>query len=139
MTKRRSTLTGSWSGAFRYPDDAFPETVFNAQIEENIAGAFVGSVQEPNIIRPHLSAIIDATLEGAREGSALNFIKYYNGNGGMGHLVTYDGVVDANFQRIDGKWSVPGSWSGTFFMERDDLGEEEAVEVKVEAPIQMRK
>jgi hypothetical protein len=139
MTKRRSSLTGSWSGAFRYPGDAMPETVFNAQIEENEAGAFVGSVQEPNIIRPNLGAVVDATLEGAREGSALNFIKYYSGNGGMGHLVTYEGAVDSNFQRIEGTWTVPGSWSGTFFMERDDLGEAQAIELKVEAPIETRK
>ncbi|MBK8544389.1 MAG: hypothetical protein IPL62_13085 [Caulobacteraceae bacterium] len=52
--------------------------------------------------------------------------------------MTYDGVVDANFS-ASMAWSVPGSWSGTFFMARDDLGEEEAVEVKVEAPIQVRK
>ncbi|MBK8544390.1 MAG: hypothetical protein IPL62_13090 [Caulobacteraceae bacterium] len=75
---RRSSLTGSWSGAFRYPDDAFPETVFNAQIEENIAGAFVGSVQEPNMIRPHLSAIIDATLEGAAKARRSTSSKFYN-------------------------------------------------------------
>ncbi len=45
MTKRRSSLTGSWSGAYRYPDN-FPETVFNAQLEEQ-DGAFVGPPRSP--------------------------------------------------------------------------------------------
>ena len=31
---RHSTLTGGWSGAYRYPNGNWPETVFNAQIEE---------------------------------------------------------------------------------------------------------
>ncbi len=139
MTKRRPSLTGSWSGAFRYPNDRMPETVFNAQIDEQAGGGFTGSVQEPNLLRPHLGSVIDAEIEGARAGSALTFIKFYSGNGGLGHTVTYDGTVDGAFQRIDGRWSIPGSWSGTFFMSRDDLGEEEAVEREAEVQIESRK
>lgn len=111
-----------------------PETVFNARIEEEPGGRFTGSVQEPTMLRKDLGPVADAEIEGAREGQALNFIKFYSGNGGMGHVVTYDGTVDANFQRVDGTWRIPGSWSGTFFMTRDDLGAEEAVELEVEAP-----
>ena len=48
MSARRSTLTGSWSGAYRFPNDAQPEVVFNAQIDE-VEGVFLGALQEPNV------------------------------------------------------------------------------------------
>lgn len=140
MTERRSSLTGSWSGAYRYPDDTLPETVFNALIEE-AAGAFTGKIEEPNLTRAWAGPVNTAFIEGAREGAQLNFIKSYTGNGGMHHMVMYQGIADDDLTRIDGEWIVPGAWSGTFFMTRDDLGEEEAVEleVEVEAPIEVRK
>jgi hypothetical protein len=134
MTKRRSSLSGSWSGAYRYPGDANPETVFNAQIEE-VGAAFTGAIQEPNILRPWLGALVTADLEGVRAGSAVSFVKFYNGDGGMGHAVRYEGVADDALMRIQGTWTIPGAWSGTFFMVRDDDGEaaeaEEAAEIEV--------
>jgi hypothetical protein len=138
MTKRRSSLTGSWSGAYRYPGDALPETVFNAMISE-AAGAFTGTIQEPNLTRSWAGPVNTALIEGAREGARLNFIKYYTGDGGMRHMVMYDAAVDDDFTRIDGAWSIPGAWSGTFFMTRDDDGAEEAVEREAEAPIETRR
>lgn len=138
MTKRRSSLTGSWSGAYRYPGDQIPETVFNAQIEE-VAGAFTGNIQEPNLTRPWNGPLNTAEMEGTREGSAVSFAKFYTGNSDIGHAVAYEGSVDEASLRIEGTWTIPGSWSGTFFMTRDDLGEEEAVELEVEAPIEIRK
>lgn len=139
MSKRRSSLTGSWSGAFRYPRDAFPETVFNAQIEENDAGAFTGSIQEANILRPHLGPVVTSAMQGAREGAALTYMKIYSGDGGMGHMVAYDGSVDDSFQRIEGVWNLPGSWSGTFWMVRDDLGEAAEADAAIEKPIEVRR
>lgn len=138
MTKRRSSLTGSWSGAYRYPGDAYPETVFNAQIEE-VGGAFTGSIQEPNLTRPGYGPINSADMEGTRAGSSVNFVKFYSGDGGMDHAIRYEGSVDGALMRIEGAWTIPSVWSGTFFMTRDDLGEEEAVELEVEAPIEVRK
>lgn len=137
MTKRRSTLTGSWSGAFRYPDD-FPETVFNAQIEER-DGAFVGSIQEPNIGEPELLvSVLTSDIEGTRSGLSVVFTKFYGREAPVDFAIRYEGEVDESLTRIDGVWTNP-DWSGTFFMTRDDLGEEEAVEREVEAPIEVRK
>jgi hypothetical protein len=126
MSKRCSSLTGAWSGAYRYPRDAGPETVFNVQIEE-VGGAFSGSMQEPNLIRSGDSSIASADIEGTRTGSSVAFTKFYDGSGGMNHAVRYEGSVDANLTRIDGTWTIPRTWSGTFFMVRDDDGAEEAV------------
>ena len=63
-----------------------------------------------------------------RTGQSIAFTKFYDGSGGMGHAVRYEGTADANLSRIDGKWSIPRDWSGTFFMVRDDGGAEAAVE-----------
>lgn len=135
MTQRRSSLTGSWSGAYRYPGDAFPETVFNAQIEED-AGAFTGAVQEPNVLRPWISSTVTSEIEGVRNGQSVTFIKFYSGDGGMGHAVSYSGTADAALMRIDGDWTIPGAWSGTFFMTRDDDGAAAEAEESATAEIE---
>lgn len=138
MTKRRSSLTGSWSGAYRYPQGEH-ETVFNAQIEET-GGAFVGATQEPNEFLDTTDSILHGEIDGFREGNAISFTKFYNhGQQGARHSIRYQGSVDANLTRIEGRWIVSNDWSGTFFMTRDDLGEEEAVELEVETTIEVRK
>ncbi len=136
MTKRRSSLTGSWSGAYRYPDD-FPEVVFNAQIEER-DGAFIGSTQEPNIGEPELAAtVLTADIEGTRNGLKIIFTKFYGPEAELDFAIRYEGEANEALTRVDGIWINP-DWSGTFFMTRDDLGEEEAVELDVKAPIEVR-
>ena len=134
MTSRRASLTGSWSGAYRYPRDVMAETVFNAQIEE-VGGAFTGSIQEPNLIHPELANVATADLEGVRTDLNVTFTKFYSGDGGMGHAVRYEGVANTALTRIDGAWTIRNDWSGTFFMTRDDDGEEAAAEEAVEAVI----
>ena len=133
MTRRRSTLTGAWSGAYRYPGDAFPETVFSADIEE-VGGAFVGSTQEPNHFSRSLATVLIAEIEGVRSGSAVAFSKFYN-DAGIRHAVRYEGAADEALMRIEGAWSIPGQWSGTFFMTRDDDGEAvgENIDAQIEA------
>ncbi|MCX7359052.1 MAG: hypothetical protein NT015_13040 [Alphaproteobacteria bacterium] len=138
MTKRRSTLTGSWSGAYRYPNGR-DETVFNAQIEET-NGAFVGATQEPNEFLNTTDSVLHGEIDGLREGNAVTFVKFYNhGDKGARHSIRYHGSVDAKLSRMEGRWIVSSDWSGTFFMTRDDLGEETAVEREVEVPIETRK
>lgn len=129
---RRSSLTGSWSGAYRYPDDAFPETVFSAGIWER-DGAFTGRTQEPDILRPWTGGIVTAAIDGVRHGCEVNFIKCMDGSGGMRHEILYEGAADDSLNRIEGVWCIPGEWSGTFFMQRDDDGEEETAGLKAEA------
>jgi len=138
MPTRRSSLTGSWSGAYRYPRGAGPETVFNVQIEE-VAGAFTGAMQEPNLTRPGAGTVANAEIEGTRNGASVNFIKFYKNSGGMDHALRYEGEVNEALTRITGTWTIPNVWSGTFFMTRDDDGAEEAVEREAEAPIKIRR
>jgi hypothetical protein len=135
VSKSRSSLTGSWSGAYRYPRDAGPETVFNAQIEE-VGGAFVGSIQEPNHFLGDAGSVLLAEMEGVRTHQTVTFTKFYQ-HEGIRHAVRYDGSVDADLTRIEGRWTIAGDWSGTFFMTRDDEGE--AVAVEEEATIEVRR
>lgn len=123
-----SSLSGSWSGAYRYPNDALPETVFEAQIED-VGGAFTGATTEPNILRPWLGEVVTADIEGVRTGQGVTFTKFMDGSGGMDHAIRYDGEANAGLTRIEGTWTIPRVWSGTFFMTRNDDGEAVAAEV----------
>lgn len=125
------TLSGSWSGAYRYPGDAAPETVFEAWIEER-DGVFTGATQEPNILQPWLGAVVTADIDGRRDGLQVRFTKYADGSGGMTHAILYEGVADAELMRIDGVWTIPGDWSGAFFMTRTDSGAATAIERAIE-------
>ncbi|MGD9981615.1 MAG: hypothetical protein AB7H66_07850 [Hyphomonadaceae bacterium] len=137
MTKRRSSLTGGWSGAYRYPAIARAETVFNAQIEE-VNGAFVGSTQEPNDFMPDAGAVLTADIEGVRDGGAVTFTKFYH-HQGIRHAIRYEGAADEALMRIEGKWIVPPGWSGTFFMVRDDDGEAVEAEESADVGIEVRR
>ena len=127
MTARRASLTGAWSGAYRYPNGGH-ETVFSAQIEER-GGAFVGATQEPNEFINSIDSVLHGEIDGQRSGNIVTFTKFYNhGDERARHSIRYEGTIDANLSRIEGRWTVRSSWSGAFFMTRDDLGEEAAVE-----------
>lgn len=123
----RASLTGAWSGAYRYPGDLMPETVFNAQIEE-VGGAFTGSLQEPNVHGIGPGGVVTSDIEGVRAGNAVAFTKFYDGSGGMSHAIRYEGTANAALTRVDGVWAIPRDISGTFFMVRDDEGEEAQAE-----------
>jgi hypothetical protein len=139
MTARRSSLTGSWSGAFRYPDDDFAETVFNAQIKES-GGAFIGTTQEPNLADPWMTAsVLTAEIEGTRAASAVTFTKFYTGAAETDYAVRYEGEVNDDLTRIEGVWIIPGEWSGTFFMARYDDGAAAEAETAASQTVEVRK
>jgi hypothetical protein len=124
----RSSLTGSWSGAYRYRHGH--ETVFNAQIDE-VGGAFVGTTHEPNEFADPMLSVLTADIEGVREGRYVTFTKFYH-HGGIRHAIRYEGHVDDALMRIEGHWIIPGSGTGTFFMVRDDDGAEAEAEESAE-------
>lgn len=131
----RASLTGSWSGAYRYPYGR--ETVFNAQIEE-VGGAFVGTTQEPNEFADPMLSVLTADIEGVREGRTVSFTKFYHHNG-IRHAIRYEGGADDALMRIEGRWTIRASGSGTFFMVRDDDGAAAEAEESAEATIEVRR
>ncbi len=136
MGKRRASLTGSWSGAYRYPGTGDEETVFNAQIEE-VGGAFIGQTQEPNHFAAGAGNVLTADIEGVRTGAAVTFTKFYH-HGGIAHAVRYQGLADDALTRIEGAWTIRSTWSGSFFMLRDDCGVAETAEEDAHAAVVAR-
>jgi hypothetical protein len=125
--KKHDSLTGLWAGAYRYrwsrgDADAVP---FNARLEET-GDSVTGEIDEPNTFADPSTPRLFASVRGTRHGMNVSFIKRYDGAAGQTHAVGYEGIVNPDFTRIDGQWSVSGS-SGAFFMERADAGAEAAV------------
>lgn len=122
--KRFTSLTGLWSGSYRYSNGFMGPVPFNARIEES-GEHFSGEIDEPNTYADPSAPRLFATIDGSRHGTELNFVKTMDGTGGASHAIFYEGVVDGEFTRIDGAWTVEGL-SGTFFMERAGVEAEAA-------------
>lgn len=129
---KRASLTGSWSGAYRYPRGGVTEVVFNAQIEE-MGATFTGAIQEPNSMGHTAATVLTSDIDGDRTGQTIRFIKFYDGSGGQHHAVRYEGTVNEALTRMEGTWTVRSGWSGTFFMTRDDDGAAAKAEERAEA------
>lgn len=96
---------------------------------------FDGSISEPN--ERSGAGIRHASVEGRRGGSAVQFVKQYDGSGGLTHAVFYSGEVDAEGTVINGEWRID-RMHGTFTMQREKFDEEELEdeeEVIVEVPV----
>jgi hypothetical protein len=128
------SLTGAWSGAYQYAGNVWPETVFNAVIDER-DGRFTGSTTEPNVVHPWLGGVVTADIDGMRHDQDVNFTKFMDGSGGMHHAIHYDGRADPDLTRVNGTWRIPGDGSGTFFMTRDDPANDAAVIVEAEETV----
>ena len=71
-------------------------------------------------------------MEGRREGRRVEFVKRYDGAGGRSHAIADAGELSADGTEIEGRWTLPGVWSGWFLMIRSP-GREAAVARKVTA------
>jgi hypothetical protein len=126
---RFTSLTGAWSGVYRYPADHPGEPVpFNARLEQN-GEALAGQIDEPNTYAHPAAARLYATVSGVCNGLALSFVKQMDGTGGVTHSIYYEGTADAGLTRIDGIWRLSDGCSGAFFMERSGV-EAEAAETR---------
>jgi hypothetical protein len=119
--RRFSSLTGPWCEVYFYPHAAWDPTPFNVLFED-AAGLIIGEGDKPNMFAPTASPVLYARWSGERQALAVNLLKTMDGIGGAPHCITYEGVARADFMRIDGSWTIPGDWSGTFFMERLEAG-----------------
>ena len=111
-------VSGVWYGSYR--GDFGNSNGFIAALEE-AGGSFGGSITEPH--PDGGGEILRATVSGRRNGTALRFVKQYDGSGGWVHAVRYAGQVDDEGTLISGVWQV--DWlRGTFTMEREKFTEE---------------
>ncbi len=58
------------------------------------------------------------SLSGGRRGSAVDFVKTYHGTSPHYGTIIYDGTVNGDATEIEGRWTIPGNWSGRFLMIR---------------------
>lgn len=114
---RVATMSGSWRGEYAYDFPGYDPVPFNAEMTER-EGVLAGRIDEPNTFGDPAADRLFAALAGSRSGSAVFFLKTYDGSGGQTHAVAYEGEIDAEGARIDGRWRA-GVMAGPFFMERD--------------------
>lgn len=125
-------LSGKWDGVYAYPPvaEAGPVTPFLAEIADS-GGRISGTIIEPNEFRPETA---HATLEGARSGNRVDFLKIYHGAGEeYDEPVAYAGSLSDDGNVITGRW-IMAEWSGPFEMVRQievKLSAEAGVEAEV--------
>jgi hypothetical protein len=119
-----TTLSGRWHGAYSYPRE-LTSVYFVADLHDT-AGLLTGASEEAERARSGAPLALRASLLGRAEGSQVVFTKTYDGSGGWHHSVQYDGSLSSDGMEIDGRWHIPGVWSGTFLMIRSE-GVSEAV------------
>jgi len=121
MTKRvgggNFDLTGFWRGLYSYPINRAP-VPFTADLTET-GSWLTGATEEVATNREARGRTLTAILQGRRSGSSVRFLKLYDGAFRAYDSVAYEGVLNAEGTEIEGRWTVPGNWSGTFLMIRD--------------------
>ena len=119
-------LSGRWTGIYNYPA-LFPPNMFEAEIRDE-GGAISGVITQPREFFEGPGPSQQAVIEGRREGGTLTFVKFYDDlNRPTPH---YRGAIQPGGNEIEGEWTIPGDWSGTFLMIRG-AGETEAIERRV--------
>jgi hypothetical protein len=117
-------LSGRWSGVYFYPndpiwnpDDVMPATTFNAELVDS-EGRVSGTVVEPDNLYCNGSRTIPSVVDGSHDGRTLRFAKFSEAEEGYESPIHYEGAISADGLTVDGSWSIPGDWSGTFRMQR---------------------
>jgi hypothetical protein len=109
-------LSGMWRGLYNYPR-AQPSVHFTADLAETDSW-LVGMTEETASAGDVRGCKISATLQGRRSGASVTWLKLYDGSSRNYDSVHYTGVVNADGTEIEGRWTIPGIWSGTFLMIR---------------------
>ena len=107
-------LSGQWSGIYNYPS-LYPPNAFEATIRDT-GGLITGVISQPGEFFEPAGTVQHAVVEGSREGSTLVFIKIYDDLARP--TPHYRGTVQPGGDEIEGEWTIPGNWSGTFLMIR---------------------
>ena len=111
MAEGDRNLTGVWLGLYSYPRAREPVT-FTATLME--AGSSVsGTVHET--VR---GVTYTALLDGARDENTVAITKVYDDAKPHGKRIVYQGMLSTDGTEIEGRWIIPGSWSGKFLMIR---------------------
>jgi hypothetical protein len=117
-------LTGRWAGIFNYPDLSPPNS-FDAELRDT-GGLLSGLTTEQDDNPSRRAGTLHAVLEGRHHDNVVWFTKQYDDFEIMPNLVIYSGTVHPGGDEIEGRWEIPGIWSGTFLMVRSVKEQAEA-------------
>jgi len=106
-----SELTGTWSGRYEYPDRR-PGVNFDMNLIFS-QGKISGSIIEPNTFGKPTAKNLYANFSGSVTGDQIQWVKKYDGTGGVSHSVSYSGKLDRVNHRVVGTWTIK-NFSGTF-------------------------
>jgi hypothetical protein len=126
MSQGRDDLTGDWSGFYSYPDGG-PPNAFEAKLNES-SGCVTGTTTELADMGELFGQPLHAVIDGHRAEKSVSFLKMYDCADEGYDVVRYEGTLDAEGNEIEGRWTVPGIWSGTFLMVRHGGANEELEE-----------
>lgn len=123
-----TNLSGRWSGFYNMPDGG-PPTPFEAELVDT-GGLLSGETSEEGDTIDCLGETLHAVLDGRRDGGQVTFTKRYDYLPRAHYAIAYAGVLASHGDEIEGRWTIPGAWSGSFLMVRHS-GAKEAVEEKI--------
>ena len=122
-------MSGRWIGRFIYPASR-PPVDFTAVLQD-AGGWLTGATEEAGQRGEAAGQLLTATLQGRRDGRTVMFLKTYDATPPGYDSVQYVGELSPDGTEIDGRWTVPGGWSGDFVMVR--AGHPYAAAVRAEA------
>lgn len=115
MDAQTQDLTGVWNGLYSYPDGR--SVTFVATLIES-GSTLTGSTHEPCVGRDCPGGTLFASLTGSRQAGAVTFRKTYEAASPRFGTVNYAGTLNTDATEIEGRWTIPGVWSGKFMMIR---------------------
>ncbi|MCA0425159.1 MAG: hypothetical protein LCH61_17890 [Proteobacteria bacterium] len=122
------SLTGVWHGLYSYPVAWMPPAHFTATMIDS-GGVLSGTTHEETG-----RGVMRALVEGSLEGGVVRFVKVYSPASEEFQDVIYTGTLSADRTEIEGEWTVPDVWSGTFLMIRT-RGKAQVQERRVELSV----
>jgi hypothetical protein len=127
-------LTGVWDGLFSYPR-RYASVPFTATILHT-GSLITGSIHEHPAEGPTAGQTRLAMIEGGCSASSIWFLKTYEPPPPHGKPISYEGAISPDATEIEGRWTIPGNWSGKFLMMRSGRGlEARTVKRKAVSPV----
>lgn len=121
-------LSGHWHGFYNMPVDE-PPTPFEAELLDT-GGLLSGETSEDGDTPDCFGMTLHAVIDGRREGDRVSFTKRYDYLPRADYAILYEGKLAPGGDEIEGRWTIPGVWSGTFLMVRNaGAGQAEEIEV----------
>ncbi len=130
---RSSDLGGHWHGFYNMPDSG-PPTPFEAELRDT-GGLLSGETSEEGDTPDCYGMILRGVIDGHRSGARVSFTKRYDYLPRADYAILYEGNLAPGGDEIEGRWTIPGVWSGSFLMVRARKEEaEEAARIEEKMP-----